>query len=145
MNAVQTTVMSHVRDELSTNKDIRRERGVRYWSAVEIRGEQWFQVESCFHCSGQPEVKTFIVGDFPSAKALLPKLRGSTWTCLRLYSRAPLLKPSGFLFEAVDKVFELNSGDLLYLLESGDMFLESSCGAHNTKSLQNANEVYSRR
>ncbi len=145
MNSAKTSVISHVRDELSVEQNIHRERGVRYWSSVEVIGEQWFQVESCFHCSGKTEVKTFIVRDFPSAKALLPKLRDSTWICLRLYSRAPLLKPSGFLFEAVDRVFELGSGDLLYLLESGDIFLESNCGAQGAKSLQNANEVYSRR
>lgn len=145
MDIFRSAVVSNVRDEVTPSKQFRNERGVRYWSAIEIRGEQWFQVESCFHFSGEAEVKTFIVKDFPSAKALLPQLRGCTWTSLRLYSRGPLLSPGGFIFEAIEKVFELKNGTLLFVLESGTVLLESVFGLRGDKPLHDVKEVYSRR
>lgn len=145
MNVSKNTVLSHVRDEVRPAKHVCNEKGVRYWSAVEIRGERWFQIESCFHSSGEPEVRTFIVKDFQSASALLPQLRGSSWTSLRLYSRAPLLRSAGFVFEAIDKVFELKTGTLMFVLESGTVLFESECALSDAEPLFNAKEMYSRR
>ena len=111
MNVAQSTVMSHVSDEISPAKHSPKERGVRYWKAVEIRGERWFQIESCSRSSGDAKISTFIVGDFQSARELAQQLRDNIWTSLRLYTRAPLIRPAGYVFEAIDKVYELKDGE----------------------------------
>lgn len=145
MKLSQDIVSSHSRDEVcSTNLD-QIKRDVCYGTVLEIRGERWFQIESCSHSSGEAEIKTFIVKDFPSARALVCQLRDCTWTCLRLYTRAPLLRPEGFVFEAIDKVFELKTGALLFVLESGAAFSESKFGLLGAEPLQDAKEIYLRR
>jgi len=79
-----------------------------------------------------------------SARALLHQLEDCTWTSLRLYTRAPLLRPEGFVFEAIDKVFELRNGTLLFILESGTALSESKFVFLGAEPLQNAKEVFSR-
>lgn len=146
MNTAQSTVLSHANNEVSPAKPDRNESGVHYWRVVEIRGERWFQIESCTHSSGEAAIKTFIFKDFSNAMALLHKLRDSTWISLRLYTRAPLLRPAGFVFEEIENVFELKDGTLLFSLESGTVFSERKLGMlgiRGPEPLQDAKEIYS--
>lgn len=144
MKTSHRAVLSHARDEVRSIKSGRSESDVRYWTTVEIRGERWFQVESCSHTSGEAEIKTFIMKDFSSAKDFLCRLTDSTWTSLRIYTRAPLLRPEGFIFEAIDKVFKLKNETLLFVLESGTALSESEYGFLGAEPLQDAKEVYFR-
>jgi hypothetical protein len=144
MTFTKTPVLSCVRDEIIPASHM-AERGVRYWTSVEIRSDSWFQIETCCETPDGFSIKSLITSDFRSAKATLPRVRGNRWEILRMYARTPSLSQVGYLFEPVKQVFELKNGKHLFLLESGVMLQEEGSSESSSLSLEEARTVYSSR
>lgn len=116
MRVSTLVVASRVRDEVQHAEP---ERGVRYWSALELTGERWFQIETCSGLGGASNVKTYITTDFIHARRLLYDLRGNRWSSLRMYARLPRVAEKGFVFENVSQAFKTPNNEYVYCLENG--------------------------
>ena len=134
------TVISVVSDELKSD---RKARGVRYWAAVEIRSERWFQVETCAEVEGCETVKSVIANNFETVMKLVVRFGNNQWTSVRLYTRLPLRAAEGFVFETINEVFEVG-GSYYYLLSSGLMLHDNRHDNKRTNlsHLSDARTVY---
>jgi hypothetical protein len=142
MRVTTLVVASRVRDEVEHAEP---ERGARYWSAMELTGERWFQIETCSREGGASNVKTYITTDFIHARRLLHELRGNLWSSLRMYARLPLVSEKGFVFENVSQAFKTTSSEYIYCLENGLLLFDAPSSLSGDRlQLCDAERVYSR-
>jgi hypothetical protein len=91
------------------------QRGVRFWSRVELPQDSWFVVEGCVgHPDGSRSVSRHMTADFFEA---LQICREATfeWVRLLAYIRAPTLFQTGHIFEVVSEAICLDLDDSLLL------------------------------
>jgi hypothetical protein len=111
-----------------------KNRGVRFWSTVEVHSERWFQVETCTEYEGCRTLKSAFASNFSTVKKLIRRFSGNRWTAVRLYTRLPLHAADGYVFETITRVFELQ-GSYYYLLSSG-LMLRDDCNEGNRTGLR---------
>ena len=140
MDLSDVALISLVGDEL---KSTTKARGNRYWSAVEIRSERWFQVETCTESDESNPVKSVLANNFETVMALVRRFSGNRWTVIRIYTRLPMRAVGGFVFETINEVFEVE-GKYYYLLSSGLMLQDNQNEKTNAKlsHLSDARSVY---
>lgn len=139
MQQANSAVLTHVRGELTSP-----ERGHRAWAYAEIRDTRWYQVETCSHVRGTPDITTFITTDLKEALQMLSSLRRNSWTVFRLYCRLPHVEEKGFVFETVRKVYANQDDSYLFLLDNGLMVTERRDSAFAQVTLANVREIYPR-
>lgn len=113
-----------LRDECpptSANKD----RGTRYWVAVEIQSSTWFVVESCVK-RGE-DIKRWVTTSIREADYIIRRLERTRLTRIFVCLRAPGSIWDGTMFEEIDKAFELGtSNSHLFQLTNGLSFIDDS-------------------
>jgi len=132
------TVLSHLRHEIKTADISEPERGVRYWSAVELRSERWFQIESySYKETPSAQLRTVIVANPEDALLAVQQFEGNTWTVLRIYTRVPWDKETTYIFETVSEILGMPDGSYLFVLESSTVLtIQPSVPAEKTASAE---------
>lgn len=100
-----------------------KERGIRYWSAVELPSRCWFVVEVCVDGPNKRDVKHFLALSIDEVKRIQLREEPLQWTQVFLGMRAPLESVNGVIFERLEEA-HLNaaSGQYVYKLASGLTF-----------------------
>lgn len=104
------------------------QRGIRYWSSVEVPGDVWFVLECGVETLGiEFNVRRYIATDFWEVRELYKKTTFD-WASLHVFVRSPTDFPSGHLFQAVAEVTRIDQDDKLLLRTTSGLMLMASGG-----------------
>ena len=125
------TLVRH--EDLSQNRD--KERGSRYWSAVEILASTWFVLETCIDVGGVNEIRRWVTTSIGEA-ANLQRSQGSfIWSQIYVCLRAPQSVPGATVFEVVKEAYQLGPvGSYLYRLDNGISFSTDEVPAQDVQA-----------
>ena len=116
------TVLKH--EHTPTTQD--KERGSRYWAAVEVLSQTWFVVETCIEEAEKNEIKRWITTSIREAVQIQRSLEPFIWSQIYVCLRAPQSIRLATLFEVVNEAYQLGAVEsYLYRLENGMSFTSS--------------------
>ena len=122
-------MQSHIRTVLKhehTPNTQDKERGSRYWAAVEVLSQTWFVVETCIKEAGENEIKRWITTSIREAVQIQRTLEPFIWSQIYVCLRAPQSIRLATLFEVVNEAYQLGAVEsYLYRLENGMSFTSS--------------------
>ena len=124
-----------------------KERGSRYWTAVELLAATWFVVETCIEISGVNEIRRWITTSIREAVQIQRGQEPFVWSQIFVCMRAPRSVRNATVFEVVDEAYQsLATDTYVYQLANGMTFkteIEHSPGDNPTP--EELTLVYARR
>lgn len=94
----------------------------RYWSLAMIANHYWFQVDTYSpQAAGQNPFNTFICVDFEALLSLLPNTSPDLDIQIRMHDRSAKINRGGCSVETITRIFKLDDGSHLLLMESGQL------------------------